>query len=140
MKDTGPAAAPSPRVSRRGTTSGAIAEAPYAAEKNPDRVTPIWTVERNRLGLRARAAVRAPVSPDFSMRRTWLSRRDTRAISAAANTPPSSTKPRTNAILSRAPLSMTRLYRSADRLARAGAASGAGRTRADPKSLHAAVH
>lgn len=110
MKATGSAAEPKPMPSRRGSTSGAMVDAPYAAEKNPDSVTPIWTVDRNRLGLPARAAIRAPRFPDFSIRRTWLSRRDTSAISVPANTPPSSTKKRTNRKLSRVSLSMIRHY------------------------------
>ena len=46
-----------------GATSGASVEAPYAAEKKPATVTPIWTAARNRLGSRATAATRAPRAP-----------------------------------------------------------------------------
>ena len=93
------AAAGSPHDTRAGETAGAIVEAPYAAEKKPATVTPICTAERNRFGLRANAAVRAPRPPRCSNRRICPSRNDTRAISVAANTPPIRTKTSTNAPL-----------------------------------------
>src|SRR5690625_1833145 len=89
---------PNPRPSRRGATCGEIWAAPKDAEKNPASVTPICTEERNLLESPTRRATRAPAPPASAMPRTWLSRRETRAISEAAKTPPTRTKRKTSAM------------------------------------------
>ncbi|GAA3316779.1 hypothetical protein GCM10020219_036710 [Nonomuraea dietziae] len=62
-------------------------------------VTPICTADRKRLGSWASFATLAPLRPRCSSFRIWLSRRETRAISAAAKKPPIRMKSRTMALL-----------------------------------------
>ena len=97
------AGAGAPRFSKTGAKDGASVEAPKAAEKNPATVTPICTADRNRLGSRAREATDVPRPPACSSRSTWPGRSETSAISVAANTPPTSTKPRTSRTSIRVP-------------------------------------
>ncbi|KAI3473762.1 hypothetical protein Pfo_031649 [Paulownia fortunei] len=60
--------------------------------ENPATVTPICTADRKRFGSRPSAATRAPREPRRSSCCSCDSRSETRAISAAAKTPPTSTK------------------------------------------------
>ena len=69
--------------------------APNAPDSRVARVTPIWTVDRNRLGSCASRAARWPRLPRLASARTWPSRSETSAISAAAKKPPISTMTRT---------------------------------------------
>ena len=88
-RDTGPATdsgRPQP-ISTAEVGSSSVAP-PKAADRNPDMVTPICTADRNRFGLAASAATVRPRWPRVESCLTWLSRSDTSAISAAANTPP----------------------------------------------------
>ena len=71
-----------------GTSASAIVVPPKAADKKPANVTPIWTAERNRLGFSCSRATSRPRRPRCPSCLTWLPRSDTKAISAAANTPP----------------------------------------------------
>ena len=72
---------------------------PTAAERKPETVTPIWTAERKRLGSAVRWATAWPRLPRPLSCLTWLSRSDTRAISAAAKTPPMRMKRKISAML-----------------------------------------
>src|SRR5215211_2630504 len=73
---------------------------PKAADKNPARVTPIWTADKNRFGFSLSRATIWPRRPRRASCLTWLSRSDTNAISAAANTPPTKMKTKITATLS----------------------------------------
>ena len=73
-------------------SASAIVAPPNAAERKPERVTPICTAERNRLGLPVRRSMARPRLPRPASCRTWLSRRVIRAISAAAKVPPMTMK------------------------------------------------
>ena len=68
--------------------SSARVAAPNAPDSSVASVTPIWTADRNRLGFCASLAARWPRLPRLASERTWPSRSDTRAISAAAKKPP----------------------------------------------------
>ena len=74
---------------------------PKAADKKPARVTPICTAERNWLGLACSLATAWPRLPRWASCFTWLSRSETSAISAAANTPPMAMNTTINAALRR---------------------------------------
>ena len=65
--------------------------APNAPESRVATVTPIWTEDRNRLGSCASFAARWPRLPRCRIERTCPSRSETRAISAPAKNPPTST-------------------------------------------------
>ena len=93
-----PAGRPQPcRTSESGSESRAP---PTEADRKPASVTPIWTAERNRFGSPASRATICPRLPRPASCRTCDSRSDTRAISAAANTPPMTMKSRiSNAVL-----------------------------------------
>src|SRR5215207_9947892 len=93
-----------PQASSRSATGPASVAAPKAAEKKPASVTPTCTAARKRFGSPASLASRSPRRPRSRSALTWLSRRDTRAISAAAKAPPSSTKPSTSRALTSVPL------------------------------------
>jgi hypothetical protein len=71
-----------------GTSASAIVVPPKAADKNPAKVTPICTADKNRFGFSCNRATSCPRLPRRARRLTWLGRSDTNAISAAANTPP----------------------------------------------------
>src|SRR5690606_12150429 len=73
--------------------------APNAAESMVATVTPICTADRKRLGSRASLATRSPRRPCWASLRTWLSRSETMAISAAAKKPPTRMNSRTTAML-----------------------------------------
>ena len=62
--------------------------APNVPDSRVATVTPICTADRNRLGSWASRAARWPRLPRFISERTWPSRSETRAISAAAKNPP----------------------------------------------------
>ena len=68
---------------------------PNAPDSRVARVTPICTADRNRLGSWASLAARWPRRPRWVSRRIWPSRSETRAISAPANNPLTSTMSRT---------------------------------------------
>src|SRR5215204_4973617 len=76
------------RPSRTGANALAIVVPPNAADRKPASVTPICTADRNRLGSPVNWAISRPRLPRRASCLTWLSRSDTNAISAAANTPP----------------------------------------------------
>ncbi len=78
-----------------GSSWPARVSAPTAADSTVATVIPICTAERKRFGSRASLATREPRLPSSASLRTWLSRRETMAISAAAKNPPIRTKTRT---------------------------------------------
>ena len=87
-------------------TSSASVVAPNEADRKPENVTPICPAERKRLGSATRRATVAPRRLRAASPWTWLSRRDTSDISAAANTPPQTMSANTTATLSA--ISLTR--------------------------------
>ena len=74
--------------------------APNALDSSAVDVTPIWTADRKRLGLETSRATAAPRRPVSASARTWLSRKETSAISAATNTPSMMISSRTMPMLS----------------------------------------
>jgi hypothetical protein len=78
----------SPRATRTGDSSAARVAPPKAAERNPDSVTPTCTADRKRLGLAVSRATVWPRFPRCASCLTWLSRSETKDISAAAKIPP----------------------------------------------------
>ena len=90
-----------PSFCRCGDRPSASVAPPKAADRKPIRVTPIWTADRNRFGLAATLATISPRRPRCDSDLSWLSRSETSAISAAAKTPPISTKTRIRTMLSR---------------------------------------
>ena len=87
-----------------GDRSSASVAPPNAADRNPATVTPICTAERKRLGFSASRATVCPRLLRWDSWRIWLSRSDTRAISAAAKIPPTTMKHKINKMLSRTSL------------------------------------
>ena len=69
---------------------------PTVPDSSVASVTPICTADRNRLGSWASRAARWPRLPRFMRVRICPSRSETRAISAAAKNPPTSTMSRTS--------------------------------------------
>ncbi len=82
-----------------GDSPSASVAPPKAADRKPIRVTPICTADRKRFGLAATRATVSPRLPRWAIDLSWLSRRETRAISAAAKTPPISTKTKIRTML-----------------------------------------
>ena len=68
---------------------------PNAPDSRVASVTPICTADRNRFGSWASLAARWPRLPRWARARIWPSRSETRAISAPANSPLTSTMSRT---------------------------------------------
>ena len=98
-----PLATPSgiPQPSRTGAICGAMADAPKADDRNPAYVTPICTADRNRPESLASAATFFPAPRPRSSCEICDSRRLTRAISVAANIPPTRMKTMTQAKLAK---------------------------------------
>ena len=89
MRDAADAESPeSPRDSSQGMKWSPNRSAPKAADRKPVTVTPTCKVARSRLGLLATAATFAPRLPRVAICLIWLSRRETRAISAATKMAP----------------------------------------------------
>ena len=82
-----------------GLRAAASVAPPKAAERKPARVTPICTADRKRLGFSFSRATVRPREPRWASCLTWLSRSETRAISAPANTPPTQMNSRMRAML-----------------------------------------
>src|SRR3954447_16891237 len=95
-----------PRASKRGGRSPARVAPPKEAERKPASVTPTCTAARNRFGSSASLATDAPRRPRPAIARTWLSRSETRAISAAANMLPTRTNTTTSPMLASVPLTV----------------------------------
>ena len=75
------------KIENDGTSGSASETAAVAEARNPANVMPIWIVARNLVGLRAsRTSRRPPAPPSRSSCLSWLSRKETRAISLPANT------------------------------------------------------
>ena len=81
-----------PQLSTTGTTYGAIDDSPNDADRKPDSVTPICTVDRKVFGSRAICATRLPRASSCSIWSICDPRRLTSASSVPANTEPSSRK------------------------------------------------
>ena len=81
-----------PQPSTTGTIYGAIEDSPNDADRKPDSVTPICTVDRNVFGSRAICATRLPRASSCSIWSICDPRRLTNASSVPANTDPSSRK------------------------------------------------
>ena len=91
-----------PQRSRIGITNPVPSRSdPTAADRKPQKVTPTCAAARNRLGFlvrrarRARRSVRRTFPPLASIWRSWDSRREIRAISAATKRPATMIKRRT---------------------------------------------
>src|SRR4051794_27433006 len=94
-----------PRPSTAQSASGLDSVlAPNAAEKKPARVTPTWTAARKRLGSASSLFSVCPRRPVSASDRTCDSRRETRAISAPENAPPTRTNAMTMMMLSQTSL------------------------------------
>ena len=78
-----------PQPSTTGTMNGEIEDSPNDAERKPESVTPICTVERKVFGSRAIFATRAPRASSCSIWSIWEPRSETSASSVPANTEPS---------------------------------------------------
>ena len=91
-----------PQDSKTGASSFASVAPPNAEARKPDRVTPIWTADRKRLGSDCSCWIERPRDPRVAANcLTWESRRLTSAISAAENTPPRRMNSRMMAAFSR---------------------------------------
>src|SRR5512139_2602502 len=89
----------SPQPTSTGARSSERVAPPNAAERKPASVTPTWTADRKRFGSSLSSATIRPRRLCPANVRTWLSRKDTRAISAAAKTPPMRTNRMTSPTL-----------------------------------------
>ena len=81
-----------PQPSTTGTMNGEIDDSPKEAERKPESVTPICTVDRNVFGSRAIFATRLPRASSCSIWSICEPRSETSASSVPANTEPSSRK------------------------------------------------
>src|SRR5699024_7462981 len=96
-RETTPATSPgTPHPWSTGVSCGAIVEAPNAEEKNPAKVTPICTAERNKPESLASPATVRPAPFDRSRRMSCDPRQLTTAVSAAANARPMGTNTSTS--------------------------------------------
>ena len=93
-----------PRASSHRAKGSESVLAPKAAEKKPAKVTPTWTAARNWFGSLSSFCTALPRRPVSAIARTWDSRRETRAISAPAKTPPIMMKTTTMTMLSQTSL------------------------------------
>ena len=78
-----------PQLFTTGTRYGAIDDSPNDADRKPDRVTPICTVDRKVFGSRAIFATRAPRASSCSIWSICDPRRETKANSVPENMDPS---------------------------------------------------
>ena len=81
-----------PQLFTTGTMNGEIDDSPNDADRKPESVTPICTVDRNVFGSRAICATRLPRASSCSIWSICDPRRLTSASSVPANTEPSSRK------------------------------------------------
>src|SRR5512139_2938628 len=100
----------SPQPTSTGARSSERVAPPNAAERKPASVTPTWTADRKRFGSSLSSATTRPRRLWPARVRTWLSRKDTRAISAAAKTPPMRTKRTTSPMFASVPFTVYDLH------------------------------
>ena len=94
-----------PHPIKTGESPSARVAPPKAADRKPDRVTPICTADRNRLGLLVSRSIARPRFPLDASCLICDSRKVTKAISAAANVPPIRMKSAMSAISETADIS-----------------------------------